>query len=207
MYINYLILAYHKRKKTFFWNMLKENIEVLNEEVCEQSFAVLSRCSLGDTTVSKFKHLNTMYSLMHVYRQINKDVADDISLHNQKSGLQHIKKNSVEIQTVSGYFLNKIVECTKNIFREYSGDKASYKSKHAGYLHSIVNYYPVLHWKDSILDSCEIHRSYMQQSIESYWLTHFNDIWPEARMPTHMPGDVPFVAYRIPLPMQVDDVV
>jgi hypothetical protein len=153
MYVNYLILAYHKRGKTVFWDMLKKNINILNEEVCEQSFAVLSRCTLGDTTVSKFKHLDKMYSLMHVYRQINSDVANDIGLPNQKSGVEELKRNSVAIQTLSGYFLNKIVECKKNSFREYNGDKKSYKSKFAGMQGSVINYKPKLYWRDSIADT------------------------------------------------------
>ena len=198
MYVNYLILAYHKRGKTAFWDMLKQNICVLNEEVCEQSFAVLSRCTLGDTTVSKFKHLDMMYSLMHIYRQINSDVADDIGLPNQKSGIEKIKKNSVEIQTVSGYFLNKIVECQKKSFREYKGDKKSFKSKFAGIQGSVINYDPKLYWRDSIADTLTTHKLFMQESIESYWLTDFIDLWPESKeQVVPMQGDVPFSG-RIP---------
>ena len=58
--------------------MLKDNIACVNEESGECSFATLARLVTKSSIKNQFKYMDSIYSILPVYRQICQDVADDV---------------------------------------------------------------------------------------------------------------------------------
>jgi hypothetical protein len=183
MYMNYSILMYHQSINSTFWKMFKEQIICTNEEAGELSFSVLSRCTLGDTVKSKFEQLSRMYSLLHVYRQINQDMADDMGLKKQRHGNASIKKDSPEVTIVAAYFTTKIIECRNHAFYEYDGSKKSYQSKIYAQSRMIRNMNPKMIWQDDISAIIKKHEKYVKENMSQYWIHNFTDVFPLDRNP------------------------
>ena len=181
IYLNFQIIHYHKLQNSFFWTMIQENITCLNEECGELSFSVLSRCVLGDTNKSDFDRLSNMYAMIHVYRNINQDLCDDIQAPLIKRTKRCIRVNSEEVTSTGFYFLSKIRELNSNHFLIYTGTKKSYKRKNNEL--RVVNQNEVVHsfWLDEVASQIESMSSYCLHHTCGYWLHGFRNIWPEAR--------------------------
>jgi hypothetical protein len=77
MHLN--IVTHHQQQETGVYDMFKTNPGAMNEESGEVCFGVLARASVADTQKMKFDHMNKLYKLLHVYREITEELNDDLN--------------------------------------------------------------------------------------------------------------------------------
>jgi hypothetical protein len=177
IYINMQILRHHQLNDSFLWKMIQEHVTSFNEESGELSFSVLARCVIGDTVKSNHEHLSKIYSLLPIYKAINKDMRDDIKAPLIQRTLVGIKPNCPEIQATTAYFQSKIRELKMNYFMVYDGNKKSYKKRFRTMVRVTSNAAKSF-WSEEptiITDLGE----WGSENICTNFLAEFHDLWPK----------------------------
>jgi hypothetical protein len=204
------ILCCQENDGTVIWQMYSHDPSCFNEEIGENSFGVLARCVLGDTQKSKFKHVSDMYSLIHLYRQVNEDTKDDIAgpLQEKKftTGTFMVKDDSEEVAEIGAFFRTSIREVLSNSFRVYDGSVKGRTSKANAQQSMMRNEAP-----KQMLDLRASKAFVIKQVakvkctvVGQYWLAQYRHIWPEADVrPEADPDDERLVA-RAPANVVVD---
>ena len=59
------------------WKVMEHNICVFNEEMGETYYSILARCVLGDNIKSDFDHMNKIFSLLPLYKNVKDDISND----------------------------------------------------------------------------------------------------------------------------------
>ena len=102
--------------------MFSKSTAVFNEEVGEHSFAILSRLVLGDTTKCSFKHMDTMYGLIHTYRVNNEDMTRD-QLRKKRSNKRYDLDKKVEtLAAIQAFMLHTIRQIKADAYMVYPGN-------------------------------------------------------------------------------------
>ena len=180
IYVQMQIMAYHRMQDSFFWKMMQQNICAFNEEGGEVTFSVLSRLVVGDSTRDYFEHIDKHYYLLHLYRQTNEDVFNDIGDPLIKHNHYKIPQDGEEVQAVAAYFLDKIRELRSNWFLVYTGTKKSYARKNQEMVRVQAADKVKKLWIDDISPVVDQHSAACDNKLNGFWLTQFTAIWPEA---------------------------
>jgi len=179
IYIQLQIIHYHKMQGSFIWDMMQQNMCAFNEEGGEISFSVLSRLVLGDATKAQFDHISRAYSLLHLYREINQDLNDDIKAPLIKHTHLRIRQDCEEVEAVAAYFKEKIRELRSAWFLVYTGTKKSYARKNAEMV-AVDRGDPVrelwIHDTTLVLDKM---REDCTSKLMMFFLHEYLHIWPE----------------------------
>jgi hypothetical protein len=180
------LLLHHKKQNSGVWQMLKANPAAFNEEVGEMSFSILARCTLGDTQKHRFKHISDIYSMIHVYRQLNEDIHQDLAAPLQEkkftTGKFMVRDDSTEVETMVVFFQSMIRNITAGCFRVYDGTKAGYASKTGALDHMVEEVNP-----SRVLSCSSIRRNItmvqkkVATEIGGFWLDPYVEQWPEAK--------------------------
>jgi hypothetical protein len=126
---NILILEYWRSIDHVAWKMIARNVSMVNEELGEMTFSVLSRCVLGDTLKSQFDHLSKMYTLLPVYREVKNDIRDDNGVATTISWRYNIDPEGEEVNAVTFFFKQLIRRLTSTVsIQTYDGSSACYKN-------------------------------------------------------------------------------
>jgi hypothetical protein len=130
--VQLLIIMHQHEQELPQWDMLREQGNLFNEETGEITFSVLARCVVGDTTKSKFDHINKLYRLIHTYQGVDADIKSDAH-HGEDLNWRHtVTEDSVEAQSTVEFFRLMVRRIRTNQFQEYDGSKKSFKnSAHA----------------------------------------------------------------------------
>ena len=99
-----LILAYWKKINFYAYRMMNQHMAIFNEELGEITFSILGRVVLGDHCKDNFVHMNKMYQLLPLYRNIKDDVLKDSNVKCSLSWRHHIRSSSEEVQNAILYF-------------------------------------------------------------------------------------------------------
>jgi hypothetical protein len=180
IYLNLQILQFNKVHNTAYWRMFEQNPACLNEEPGETSFSVLSRCTVGDTSKSKFDHLSTMYAALPLYRQIAEDTRHDIGAPLIKPGHSKIREDALEVKAVEAFFLQKIRELKSNTFRIYRGTERSYSCQIQAHKNMKAGGIPEEIYQDDVTGNVEGIRKFYEKNYKNHWLTDYQLEWPEA---------------------------
>ena len=131
-----LLNLMHQREHNLpSWQMFSKSTAVFNEEVGEHSFAILSRLVLGDTTKCSFKHMDTMYGLIHTYRVNNEDMTRD-QLRKKRSNKRYDLDKKVEtLAAIQAFMLHTIRQIKADAYLVYPGNP---KKGNAAYLSALV---------------------------------------------------------------------
>jgi hypothetical protein len=182
------ILCCLESDDTSIWRMYSLDPACFNEVAGEDSFGVLARCVLGDTQKSKFKHVSDMYSLIHLYRQVNADTKDDIAgpLQEKKftTGTFMVKEDSTEVVELAAFFRTTIREIMSNSFRIYDGSVLARTSKAKAQERMMRDEAP-----KQMLD-LQASEAFVLAQLEKvkktvsgqFWLGQFRHVWPEANI-------------------------
>jgi hypothetical protein len=181
LFLNLSLMRSHRHRQTLLWKMLKGNIGAFNEESGETSFSVLSRCTLGDTTKTKFEHLDKMYRLLGVHRQMNMDVEVDIPIANFHNGRYTFKENNPSVPAVNAFIHSRMRQIRNNVFSYYSGSRKSFQNHtttaRVDYL--ITTAFPVI-YKDSIAAELDSLSSWLRENMLVHFIEPFVEFWPSA---------------------------
>jgi hypothetical protein len=113
------IYAHQKERKHVIWQMLQHDVGVANEEMGEISFALLSRCIMGDTIKHQSEHMQKMYRLLPLYRMCANDFEEDLFISGGGTGYVYIKKTSPEVEAVVGHMKSFIRKICRNVKTSY----------------------------------------------------------------------------------------
>jgi hypothetical protein len=129
---NLLILEYWRTTGHYTLDMMSESTAIANEERGEIMFSLLGRCVQGDPMKSDFEHMNSMFKLLPVYRDVKKDILfeGDQNEENKQSITWHHKVplNSPEVAATSFFFNRLIDDITAGRYLSYDETQRSYRS-------------------------------------------------------------------------------
>jgi hypothetical protein len=176
-----LIVEYWKKIDHCSYKMMMNNMGIFNEEACEISFSILGRCVLGDSRKDDFEHMNKIYSLLPLFRDIRNDVFDDHGTPTSLSWRHQLNAEGLEVQTGTVFFNRAIRQILRGTFRSYDGTAASFKNAVSGSAKS--GQYPteVVHlskvdMQEHLKESFDL----IESSMDSHFLAKCPEIWPEA---------------------------
>ena len=140
-----LIVEYWKKIDHCSYKMMMHNMGIFNEEACEISFSILGRAVLGDSRKDDFDHMNKVYALLPIFRELRNDIFDDHGSPTSLSWRHQIKVEGEEVQTSAVFFQGAIRQIVHGTFRGYNGNLASFKNRVSGSANSGFHPAPVVH--------------------------------------------------------------
>ena len=180
-----LILRYWKKIHHCTWKMMARDMGVFNEEMGEITFSILSLVVRGDTQKSDFDHMNDMYSLLPLYRDIKEDVLTDHNVKNSLSWRHKVKPRGEEVATAEVFFRKIIRQIVNNKYRPYDGKVSHSTSAYKANLNLSTKMTPRVYMTKLELDEYVTKTSETVRSdVNSYWVHRNSDIWPESKPDT-----------------------
>jgi hypothetical protein len=134
--LSYLLLLQHwKVNSHCSYEMMKHNMSVYNEELGEIGFSILSSTVLGDHNKDDFDHMNRMYRLIPVLRDIKREVMQDHSLPTSLSWRHKINIQGDEVTTAGVFFRQVIRRIVGNTFQSYGSSVEAYSNSASAAMH------------------------------------------------------------------------
>lgn len=164
--------------------MMDQNISVVNEELGEMTFSMLSRCVLGDHYKFSIDHMNDMYQLLPVYRDLRNEIAADAFSTTSISWRHTVDPEGNDVAAVAHFFRQRIAEVQRLNFTSYDGSPECYKSRQASALHLTAVVTPMVYLPD-VLDHFPGLFSDIARDVNGYFLHPFTNIWPVADAPVN----------------------
>lgn len=192
--LTYLLILQHWKDTRFCArDMMVNNMAIFNEELGEIGFSILSRAVLGDHTTDDFDHLNKVYSMIPVYRDIKKEVLQDNALPSSLSWRHKINTQGDEVLTTGLHFKKLIRQIVAGTHRSYHHQVNLCRNATVASQNLVPNILDTVLMSQSKLCSHvdELYRS-LQQDIHCDFLYRFHNIWPEAKVDVDDPDDVSF---------------
>ena len=137
MQLIYLMtLQYWKETDACIYQMMLHNTGIFNEELGETTFSMLSRCVLGDTVKDDFDHMNRMYSLLPIIRELKDDIMEDSGVSNSLSWRHKIDVAGDEVVSTKLWFKRTIKQIENGTYRVYQYDMSNYKVNNIEFVRS-----------------------------------------------------------------------
>ena len=195
-----LVLRYWRDTNFCAAQMMRNNMSLFNEELGELTFSILARSVLADHTRDDFEHMDRLFRLLRVYRDVKSDVVADNSGASNKLNWRHkIQKSGDEITATQLFFKKIIKQMVNGTYQSYDGSPACYKNAQTGAESRIRTDSPIVYMQLPELDA------YLQQlmtviktDMKTNFLYPYAHIWPECISldDAHQPQDVVVVTGR-----------
>jgi hypothetical protein len=180
MILNMLLTLHHQKNDNLWWKVFEINPCAFNEEAGETSFSVLSRCCLGDTMKSKFEHLNKMYQMLSMHRELNAEVHEETPIANYNNGHYRFKPNDAIVCATVEHFKLRIRQLVGKQFQYYDGTLSCFKSQAFAVRHLMSD--PVNSvWKDNVSEDVKGTIQWLRNHMFVYFLQDHTQYWPEAK--------------------------
>lgn len=177
-----LILQYWKTINFCARDMMKDNMAIFNEELGEIGFSILSRAVLGDHTTDEFDHMNKIYSMISMYRDIKNEVFRDNAVPTSLSWRHQINRTGEEVLTVGLHFKRLIRQIKSETFRSYSPHIQHSRNSVTANVHLTTNIcQPVWMPYDKLVTYIQDLTKCISTDIHGYFLYSFHDLWPDAK--------------------------
>ena len=172
------VLAYWESIGHVARDMMRTNMACVSEDLGELSFSMLARCVLGDHIKSDILHMDELYKLLPVYRDLKQEIGDDTKNKDAMGWHHTIQPNAVEVSAVAFFFDRMIGEVFSNTFRSYTGEPAGYKSRNAAAGLTTDEYLAPVYIDN--YDDLKIHDilKSIPTRLEGYFLQGHQHIWP-----------------------------
>ena len=189
-----LLLSYWKSVGHCTYEMFKHCTGIFNEELGEITFSILSRVSIGDHTKDNFEHMNKMYNLIPVFRDLKSEVLRDNNVSTSLSWRHKIDTAGEEVQSAVLFFKKCIRQIENGRFMSYSRRVATYTSAANAALHLTREVVPLV-WLEKEPLRCYVQKLYktIRSDLQGNFMYGHHDLWPEANigMLNH-PNDSPY---------------
>jgi hypothetical protein len=180
---NFQILMFHAKTKTEVHKMFNANIGMLSEESGENSFSLLSRSVLGDNHKSDFDHMNKLFALLPVYRNICTDLSVDIHRPLAARGcFGNISPEVRAVKTLVAHFKLIIHKASHNHVTHYDGHKKTYSNATNAQKGQKIPSKVDLLFKVNIAARVQKHVATCKKDLDTFWLTRYKEQWPEAKL-------------------------
>jgi hypothetical protein len=180
---NFQILMFQAKSKSEVHKMFTANVGMLSEESGENSFSLLSRSVLGDNHKSDFEHMNKLFALLPVYRNICTDLSIDIHRPLAARGcFGDISPEVRAVKTLVAHIKLIIHKASHNHVTHYDGLKKTYSNAtNAMKGQKIPNTVDLL-FKVNIARKVQKHVDTCKGDLDTFWLTRYKEQWPEAKL-------------------------
>ena len=177
----YLLVVQHWRDTNYpGYQMMLENMGIYNEELGEMTFAILARSVLGDHTKDDFDHMNSLFKLLPVYRDVKSDVLADHNAMNSLNWRHKINKHGEEVLSTELFFKQAIRQMVNGTYTSYDGSAKSFSNALNGSQHKQppINGIVLMSKKDVL---AYVHRSLelIRDDMKTNFLYPYKHIWPE----------------------------
>lgn len=177
-----LILTHWQKHNHYSYRMMLSNMGIYNEELGEIGFSILSRVVLGDHCKNDFEHMDRMYKLLPVYRDLKNEVLKDNAVSTSLSWRHKIDCQGDEVQAATVFFKKSIRLIQHNTFRSYSHDMRTYSTAITATSAMSATTIPEVFMSRADLMQY-VNNLYRAISIDlsGYFVYKHHDIWPEAK--------------------------
>jgi hypothetical protein len=161
--------------------MMRNNMSLFNEELGELTFSILARSVLADHTRDDFEHMDCLFRLLRVYRDVKSDVvADNSGASNSLNWRHKIQKSGDEITSTQLFFKKIIKQMVNGTYQSYDGSPACYKNAQSGSEHRIRTTSPVVFMQLPELDAyLQKLMTVIRSDMNTNFLYPYAHIWPE----------------------------
>lgn len=182
MMLSYLLIVEHWRKTNYVGlQMMKDNMQVVNEELGECTFSMLGRVVLGHTIKSDFEHMCKMYSLLPLYR----DVVSEFELEDQKPdqiNWHHEVKEGDECIAGSALCLRGVIrDILSGHYQSYNGEPQGYKNQRSARNNLSNSYTPLVFQPEVINSFADLFLAIGNTMNQSNILQDYPHLWPESK--------------------------
>ena len=152
-------------------------MHLVNEERGEILFSTLGNVVLGDNIKSDFAHMNKLYKLVPVYRQVQRDIKTDTNKNPDSITWHHnIPVDSVEVTATSFFFSRCIREILALTFKSYTRTK-KYGTRAKETPLMIKEFTPLVYIQD-ISAAVETEFTEIEKDVTREWVKNHSDLWP-----------------------------
>ena len=172
-----LTLAYWIKIQHITTTMIDGNMHMVNEESGEILFSALGNAVLGDNIKSDFDHMNKLYKLIPVYREVLRDIKADVNKNPDSITWHHnISVDSVEVAATSFFFSRSIREILQNTFKSYT--RTQKYGTRAKEIPLMVKDFTPLVYNPGISAAVEAEFTEIEKDISRVWVNTHSDLWP-----------------------------
>ena len=179
--LSFMLVLQHWRETDYCgYRMMLHNMGIYNEELGELTFAILARSVLGDHTRDDFDHMDRLFKLLPVYRDVKSDVVADNRASNSLNWRHKIKKDGEEVKTTELFFKQAIRQMVNNTFTSYDGSAKGYSDALNGAQHRVKPINPAVYMRKVDLQAY-IDRTFdlIKDDMKTNFLYPYKHIWPE----------------------------
>ena len=176
--LSYMLLLTHwKNASHVTWQLLDGHINLFNEEYGEAVFSILSRSVLGDNIKSDFDHMNKIFKLLPIYRDVKKDIMRDADISSNSITWHHtIQNDSQEVTATTFFFQRTIRSILANRYKSYQST-SEYGSSHEEQVKSNTRYFI-----DQVFDPEAQHKvepvfDKVKKDLSGNWVGKHSEIW------------------------------
>ena len=187
MLCHILMMAYWLSAELPVWNVMENNMCVFNEELGETYYSVLSRCVLGDNIKSDFDHMNKMFSLLPLYKNVKDDISGDTQNKKFSHSWHHnVSSESDEVSATLFFFKRLINDVVDSKYKSYEfTDK--YASIGACIATRTTDYVPLVYQTDLSLEVTTL-AAKIKNAISTDFMLPFVNDWPFKTIPARDRG-------------------
>jgi hypothetical protein len=161
--------------------MMKSNMAMFNEELGELTFSILARSVLADHTKDDFAHMDRLFRLLRVYRDVKGDVVADTSGAANSLNWRHkINKVGEEVVTTELFFKKIIRQMVSGTYQSYDGTPKSYTNAATAATLKVRSTSPLVYMQKDALDAYLLNlMAVMRVDMNTNFLYAYKHIWPE----------------------------
>ena len=175
-----LILQHWKTTGYCGYEMMKRCMAIFNEELGELTFAILARSVLGDHCKNNFEHMDRLFRLLPVYRDVKKDVVQDAGRSDSLSWRHKIDVNGDEVKSCVLWLRQTIRQLQNSSYKSYDGSMAGYSNSINGAAHKVnPSNGPVFMSKADLDKYVSNVVDIVRNDMSSNFLYKYRHIWPE----------------------------
>jgi hypothetical protein len=161
--------------------MMKSNMAMFNEELGELTFSILARSVLADHTKDDFAHMDRLFRLLRVYRDVKGDVVADTSGAANSLNWRHkINKVGEEVVTTELFFKKIIRQMVSGTYQSYDGTPKSYTNATTAATLKVRSTSPLVYMQKDALDAYLLNlMAVIRVDMNTNFLYAYKHIWPE----------------------------
>ena len=177
-----LVLKYWEKINHCTHEMMEEDTGFSNEELGEIGFSMLGRVCLGDHTKDDFTHMDQMYKLIRVYRDLKNEINTDNHITTSLSWRHRIDVNGEEVNNSKLFFQSCIRQVITGNWKSYSSNRTTYANIQKASTASNKEYVPLVYMTKQLLD-VYVTKTYqiLDTDLHGYFVYPYVDIFPEAQ--------------------------
>ena len=161
--------------------MMKSNMAMFNEELGELTFSILARSVLADHTRDDFAHMDRLFRLLRVYRDVKGDVVADTSGSSNSLNWRHkINKVGEEVVTTELFFKRIIRQMISGTYTSYDGTPKCYTNAATAATLKVRSTSPAVYMPKLDFDAYVLNLlAVIKVDMNTNFLFPYKHIWPE----------------------------